>query len=327
MMRVINRLTIVWAWIFAVGSLGALGFLMAMRGSNTTVTSTIMNLSVDGQSYHVPWFYYTGKAGTPMLYWEAGLVILALVMSVLPSIAMRRIGHGALVVWSLMWLAMPVWFLWKDPNRSTEWIVLASIFGVSLLATMVRATACWNRANHSIESADAAEQNVIHWLNRLALGLAWLFLIASLVPLAILLVATKGWVGQGDATVFQTTTNGQTFSAWGLHYYGLPGSLLLWGEFLGVIAALFLSTHGNAALRRAALIALLAWSLLLLGNAWWLRFAASWDALPGFAGGVTAGFLCVAYLAVARWGRLPRQPIEIGATSDSIAAQQYMSSL
>jgi hypothetical protein len=158
---------------------------------------------------------------------------------------------------------------------------------------------------------------MIRSLHQLALGLAWLFLIASLVPLAFLLVATKGCVGQGDATVFQTTTNGQTFNAWGLHYYGLGGSLLLWGEFLGVIAALFMSTLGHTVLRRAALIALLAWSALLLGNAWWLRLAASWDVLPGAAVGVTAGFLCVIYLAATRWGRSPRQLVQI-----DIAARQ-----
>jgi hypothetical protein len=319
MLSAIKRLAIAWAWIFAVGSLGALGFIMSMRGSHFTGNSTIMSLTVNGQTYHAPWFHYTGRAGTVMLYAEAALALAALVMSVLPGVAIRRIGHGALITWSLMWLVMPVWFLWKDPNRSTEWIALSIVFAASLLATVVRAAASWNYSSGQLtERAVTLEQDVIRWLHRSVIVLAWTFLIASLVPLTFLLVATKGWVGHGDATVFQTTTNGRTFSAWGLHYYGLGGSLLLWCEFLGVIAALYVSTLRHAALRRAALIALLAWSLLLLGNAWWLRSAASWDVLPGAAVGVTAGFFCVLYLVVARWGRSPRQAAQDDLAPDPI---------
>jgi hypothetical protein len=214
-----------------------------------------------------------------------------------------------------MWLVMPPWLWWNDPSRGSEWVVLTFVFALCSLATIYRAIACWNRS--SKHAGGKPEPTLIHSLHQLVSGLAVLFLIASLVPLTILLVAIKGWVGHGDATVFSTTTNGQTFTALGLGYHGLGGSLLLWSEFIGVIASLLLSANGNAMIRRTALIVLLGWSLLLLGNAWWLRFAANWDALPGFAVGVSVGFLCVMYLVIARWGRSPRQLVKI-----DIAARQ-----
>jgi hypothetical protein len=100
MVLAIKRFLIGMAWIFVVGSLGALGFIMAMRGSNFTGTSTIMNVTVGEQSYQAPWFYYTGKSGTPMLYSQAALVILAMVLSVLrgphrPHHAHRLVTHVA----------------------------------------------------------------------------------------------------------------------------------------------------------------------------------------------------------------------------------------
>jgi hypothetical protein len=133
-----------------------------------------------------------------------------------------------------------------------------------------------------------------------------------------MLVATGGWVGSETATIFQTTTNGKTFTAWGLQYHGVLGSIVLWAQFLGVGLGLWMSTLPHVRLRRSGLVVILAWALLLLGNAWWLRVAARWDMLPYAAAVVSVGFICTAYLVATRWRGSPRQAVEI-----DVSAGQY----
>jgi hypothetical protein len=159
---------------------------------------------------------------------------------------------------------------------------------------------------------------MLRWLHNFTVTLAWFFLLASLCPLAVMLVTTKGWVGSETATIFQTTTNDRTFTAWGLQYHGVLGSLVLWMQFLGVGLALWMSTLSHVLLRRAALMVILAWALLMLGNAWWLRIVARWDMLPYAAAVVSVGFICTAYLVAIRWRSSPRQAIEI-----DVSAGQY----
>jgi hypothetical protein len=150
------------------------------------------------------------------------------------------------------------------------------------------------------------DQLVLLLIHKALITLAWVFLIGSLLPLVVLLIAAGGWVGGERATVFETTTAGRTISAWGLTYEGAAGSLLLWGELLLVAAALVIvGRTSNLLLRRASLIVLIAWAALIAANIWWLRLEARWDVLPAAPIWVTLGCACVLYMAAA-WWRNPR---------------------
>ena len=138
-------------------------------------------------------------------------------------------------------------------------------------------------------------------LHRLAMGGAWFFAVASLIPLL--------WLGlgfnAGSDWVFGATVDGQTHTAWGLTYSGFFGAMLKWFEFLGVSAAIVLTAaprtwvpHKWSRIGHGALIA---WATL-----WTLGASHMASVSPGFFG-VQAGFLavllgCTAYRAWRQWG-------------------------
>lgn len=142
---------------------------------------------------------------------------------------------------------------------------------------------------------------MLHSLRRAVTVLAWTFLVGSVVPLVMLVVMSVGWVGEEFAAVFSTTNDEVTHSAWGLRYHGVLGSLLLWIELLAVPAMMWLASWRRARIRRIALGGLLAWSMLLLIGAWWVRSAADWPAMTGTAIYITLGFACVAAWAGMKW--------------------------
>jgi hypothetical protein len=139
-------------------------------------------------------------------------------------------------------------------------------------------------------------------LHRLAIGGAWFFAFASLIPLL--------WLGLGgDAggtnRVFGTEAGGQVHTVWGLTYSGFFGTLLLWAEALVVAAAATLTGLPRRFVtdrtRRIGHGALIAWA-----SVWTLGVSNLATVQPGFFA-VQAVFLalllgCTGYRAWCEWG-------------------------
>lgn len=132
------------AWIFALGTLGALLFVAWFRGPGSTGESHIMSVTVDGQDHVGLGLNYVGVAGTVLLLAEAAVVVSAMVMSVLPRRRLRRIGHGVLVLWSGLWLGNAVYLARLD--WGFVWALFVTLFAFLFLCTLLRAIRGWNLA-------------------------------------------------------------------------------------------------------------------------------------------------------------------------------------
>ena len=76
--------------------------------------------------------------------------------------------------------------------------------------------------------------------------------------------------GSTTSRIMAVRSAGQIDSAIGLTYTGIGGALLVLVELVLVGASLYLSRSPRDPLRRAALLVIVAWTLLWLGNSLWL---------------------------------------------------------
>ncbi len=125
------------AWLFALGSLGALGWIIANHGSGADETSTLLG-SGDRSGLG---FRYEGAAGTFLAMAQALGVLVALVLSVLPHTTLRRAGHLGLVAWCGLWLLNALYLAPTGPRGF--WLGVAGVLAVFLACTVHRALAAW----------------------------------------------------------------------------------------------------------------------------------------------------------------------------------------
>lgn len=151
------------------------------------------------------------------------------------------------------------------------------------------------------------------WLPRYAVGGAWFFAIASMIPLLWLVIEGHG--EGGSSHVFGTTAGGVLHTVWGLTYSGVFGTIVLWLELLALVAAIVITAlpgqvsafapEVSLRIRRIGHGYLTGWAgLWMLGT----MFLASID--PGFwtlqSIFLTIMFGCTVYRAVKE--SFPRQP-------------------
>jgi len=125
------------AWFFAIGSLIALVVFIALGwpGAHATMAST----TTGGKTYNAIGLTYPGAIGAVWLWSQVFIVLTAIVLSVLPSSRLCRIGHVILLAWSALWLANAVWL----PALDGAWVVasiLGVLFGSLFLCTLIRAS-------------------------------------------------------------------------------------------------------------------------------------------------------------------------------------------
>jgi hypothetical protein len=95
------------AWLFAVGSLIPLLWLIAEAGGDWSGTSRVFGASVNGQQHGAWGLSYSGTAGMLLIFTQLLVTIAAIVLSVIPGDGrrqrLRRIGLGWLALWSAWW--------------------------------------------------------------------------------------------------------------------------------------------------------------------------------------------------------------------------------
>ena len=107
----------------------------------------------------------------------------------------------------------------------------------------------------------------------------------------------------GGAVLVDLSTTGRimavrndelVYSAVGLTYHGVIGAMLVVAEIIVVLAALWFGLRGSGWKKLAAVLVLVAWTALWLGNAIWLR-TRGWDSPADFAIMVAAMFVTLAW--------------------------------
>lgn len=95
------RLATGGAWLFAIGSLIPLLWLMSDGGADGAVFRT----SVGAREYSIPLLTYSGGVGMLLIWAEILAVAGAFMLTAAPRVPpkLARIGHGVLVAWSLLW--------------------------------------------------------------------------------------------------------------------------------------------------------------------------------------------------------------------------------
>ena len=122
------------------------------------------------------------------------------------------------------------------------------------------------------------------------------YVVLSLAPLCFLIATGGGWPAERSTVISITVDGGREYDGFGLTSEGHAGGLWLWGELLLVLAALVLSRRGGRPARIAD-VALVAWSVLLAANFWWVIAASGYLGLAWMLPIVTLG----AGLVAARW--------------------------
>lgn len=89
------------AWLFAIGSLLPLLWLISDGGAEGAVFRT----SVGDHSRTIPLLSYSGGIGMLLIWTEILAVAGAFILTAAPRVPVKlaRIGHGVLIAWSLLW--------------------------------------------------------------------------------------------------------------------------------------------------------------------------------------------------------------------------------
>jgi hypothetical protein len=172
-------------------------------------------------------------------------------------------------------------------------------------------------------------------MHRLAIGGAWFFAIASMIPLIWLMLEGGA---EGSSRVFGVTIESVTHTVWGLTYAGFFGGLLLWMELLAVGAAMLLTilpVHTRFAdpafltrLRRIGHGYLTGWAgLWMIGVMYLASLASGFWVLQAIF--IAFLFGCTVYRAAFEWSppqSAPGQPIQIdvAAAEDNAHATDFI---
>lgn len=141
LIRTARNLTLAGAWFFAVASgLYAAGAGASLLFSPNT-SSTLYGTYVEGERYEAVGLTYDSPAEHLLAGAQALLVFACLVLSTRRRLALRRIGHVGLILWSGLWLANMIRFLRVEHLPIT--IITASLIGILFACTALRAAIGW----------------------------------------------------------------------------------------------------------------------------------------------------------------------------------------
>ena len=129
------------AWFFAVAS----GLFAAGAGASQLIwsntRSTLYGTYVEGERYEAIGLTYGTAAEHLLAGAQALFVFGCLVLSTRRRLALRRIGHLGLILWSGLWLANMIRFLSVEHLPIT--IITAVIIGMLFVCTVLRAVIGW----------------------------------------------------------------------------------------------------------------------------------------------------------------------------------------
>lgn len=120
------RLATGGAWLFAVGSLMPLFWLMSDGAADGAVFQSV----VGDHSRTIPLLTYHGGVGMLLIWAEIFAVAGAFILTAAPRVPLKlaRIGHGVLIAWSLLWTLGA----WRLAAFSPGFWTLQSLFLTSL---------------------------------------------------------------------------------------------------------------------------------------------------------------------------------------------------
>lgn len=147
----LTRLATGGAWLFAIGSLLPLFWLISDGGADGAVFAA----HVGDRSYSIPLLTYSGGIGMLLIWAEILAVAGAFILSAAPGVPIKlsRIGHGVLIAWSLLW-TLGTWRLsFFSPGF---WTFQALFLTVLCGCTLWRA---WINWRPPVASAPSAQPN------------------------------------------------------------------------------------------------------------------------------------------------------------------------
>jgi len=139
--KMVLRVCIAGAWIFALSTLGALVWIGWMHWPGTGSTTHLMWVRIDGQPYGALGFHYKGVGGLVLIIAEAVVLLSAIIMSVVPRRRLRGIGHVLLIVWAGLWLGNVVGI--TRLGGGPIFILWIGLLGLIFVCTVVRAAHAW----------------------------------------------------------------------------------------------------------------------------------------------------------------------------------------
>ncbi len=99
--RDVAKLVTGGAWLFALGSLFPLFWIVADGGAD----GAVFRANVEGGTFTVPLLTYSGGVGLLLIWAEIFAITGAFILAAAPRVPLKlaRIGHGVLIAWSLLW--------------------------------------------------------------------------------------------------------------------------------------------------------------------------------------------------------------------------------
>jgi len=126
------------AWFFVAFSLVQLAWVVSTKwGDPAGLTSLYMATTTTGETIH-PWgLGYEGMLGLLVACVQFSVVGTAAIMSVLPTLRWRRLGHGVLIGWAGLWMLGLMKFAGADPAFDS--FGAAALSSVLFASTVYRA--------------------------------------------------------------------------------------------------------------------------------------------------------------------------------------------
>lgn len=138
----LRKLAIGGAWLFAVGSLFPLAWLIWFSNGGFLAVGHVFSTHINGQDVTMPLLSYSGLAGFLLIWSQVLLVSAAILLAAFPRyvpLRWRRLGHAMLAGWNTLWVIGAWKLAWVDPS-----FLMQSLFLTALLAcTMYRAFVSW----------------------------------------------------------------------------------------------------------------------------------------------------------------------------------------
>ena len=131
------------AWFFIAFSLTYLVWVVGTKWTAPAGLTTLYQTTIDGE-VHAAWgLSYEGAFGLLLAIVQLGVLVAAVLMSLLKTDKWRRVGHGVLVAWAALWMMGLLNLAVEDGTLGT--LLQTGVVSLLLGATLYRAVLAFPR--------------------------------------------------------------------------------------------------------------------------------------------------------------------------------------
>lgn len=153
--RVIRTL----AWLFLLFTLGIVAFLAAGHVNNSdSLSQALLGGTGNAEPINAFGLDYASRSDLLLhLFWSF-VITAAAIMTLLPAVRARRIGHLVLIAWCGLWLANILRRLRVAEDSVLLLKASAVLLGIFFFCTVYRAVAGWPSRAARLDDADEADE-------------------------------------------------------------------------------------------------------------------------------------------------------------------------